>query len=359
MKKIFRQPASPAPPLDPQDLAHILKNSEPLRPELRGKRIFITGGTGFFGHWLLESFLAANTAFDLRSQAVVLTRSPEAFRTRSPLIAQNASVELVKGDIRDFQFPSGEFPFVIHAATESVSEQVPVPTDEFSAIVDGTRRCLEFAESHQTRKFLFTSSGAVYGPQPSQITHLPEDYVWKEDTSAPNRAYREGKRMAEQLCIESATRSDMECKIARCFAFVGPHLPLDAHFAIGNFIRNALANNPIEILGDGTPRRSYLYAADLVIWLWTMLFAAPASRPYNVGSDHDLSIREIAETVAAIVRPGLEIRIAQEPVAGASVQRYVPSIRRAKEELDLAERIPLEDAIRRTAAWYGNWMRCS
>lgn len=352
MEISFRPHAFPTPPLDSLDLAHILKNTEHLWPELRGKRVFITGGTGFFGHWLLESFLAANSAFHLQSQAVVLTRSPEDFHTRSPHIAQNASVELVKGDISEFQFPSGEFPFVIHAAAESVPARTALPMDEFSAIVDGTRRCLEFAESHHTRKFLFTSSGAVYGAQPSQIAHLSEGYLWKDDADAPNRAYREGKRMAERLCLEFAARSGMECKIARCFAFVGPHLPLNAHFAIGNFIRDALADKPIEIRGDGTPRRSYLYAADLAIWLWTILFRAPSSRPFNVGSNHDFSIREIAELVVATVRPGLAIHVAQQTAAGDPIQRYVPSVEAAKKELKLVGAISLTDAIQRTANWY-------
>jgi nucleoside-diphosphate-sugar epimerase len=341
-----------APPVASQDLAYILKKTEPLWQELRGHRIFITGGTGFFGCWLLESFLAANNAFHLQAQAVVLTRSPGQFRLHCPHLANNSSIELIKGDVRDFVFPTGEFPFVIHAATESVPKPTGTePEEMLSTIVDGTRRCLEFAESHGTKKFLLTSSGTIYGPQPSGMTHIAEDYRGAPDTSNPNSVYGEGKRMAELLCALAAKRSRMECKIARCFAFVGPHLPLDAHFAIGNFIRDAMRGGPIQIQGDGTPMRSYLYAADLAIWLWTLLFQAPSSRPFNVGSDHDLSIREIAETVASVVRPGLAIHIAQKATPGATVQRYVPSVKAAKKELHLAESVSLEDAIRRTAKW--------
>ncbi len=300
----------PAPPISSPDLEYILEKTQPLWQELRGNRIFITGGTGFFGCWLLESFLAANDAFHLQARAVVLTRSPEQFQRRCPHLAQSDSIELIEGDVRDFAFPPGEFPFVIHAATESVPKHTANrPQEMLATIVDGTRRCLEFAESHGTKKFLLTSSGAVYGPQPSAMTHIAEDYRGAPDPANPNSVYGEGKRMAELLCALSAARSGMECKIARCFAFVGPCLPLDAHFAIGNFIRDAMRGGPIQIQGDGTPMRSYLYAADLAVWLWTMLFRAPSLRPFNVGSEQDLSIREIAEAVASAIQPGIAIRI--------------------------------------------------
>jgi dTDP-glucose 4,6-dehydratase len=145
----------------------------------------------------------------------------------------------------------------------------------------------------------------------------------------------------------------MECKIARCFAFVGPHLPLNAHFAIGNFIRDSMRGGPIEISGDGTSMRSYLYAADLAIWLWTLLFRAPSLQAFNVGSENAINIRDLAHQVASALDSNVKVNIAKEPVEGRAIQRYVPSTRRAREELGLVERIELDDAIRRTASWYG------
>ena len=140
--------------------------------------------------------------------------------------------------------------------------------------------------------------------------------------------------------------------VARCWAFCGPYLPLDRHFAIGNFIGDILAGRPIQIQGDGTPRRSYLYAADLAVWLWTILFRAPALVPFNVGSAHDVSILELAQTVAASLNPRTEIRIAQQGVPGAAPLRYVPCVDRAREVLGLRETVGLEECIRRTAKWY-------
>jgi nucleoside-diphosphate-sugar epimerase len=92
----------------------------------------------------------------------------------------------------------------------------------FETIVEGTRRTLEFARTHEVCKFLITSSGAVYGKQPPEMTHIPEDYPGAPDPMDPNSAYGEGKRAAEMLCRLYARQFGLETKVARCFAFVGP-----------------------------------------------------------------------------------------------------------------------------------------
>ena len=155
--------------------------------------------------------------------------------------------------------------------------------------------------------------------------------------------------MAEQLCVAHAAKHGYSLKIARCFAFVGPHL--DENYAIGNFIRDALQGRPIVVTGDGTPHRSYLYGADLAIWLWTMLFAGAPGRAYNVGSPADLSIAEVARTVAACAGEPLPVKIAETPAPGRPLSRYVPSVSRAEVELGLRVWIPLDEAVRKTLVW--------
>jgi nucleoside-diphosphate-sugar epimerase len=334
------------------DLDHILTTTAPLWEEMRNQRLFITGGTGFFGCWLLESFSHINRQLNLNAQATVLTRNPAAFALKCPQIAADPALTFLKGDVRNFDFPAGDFQFVIHAATETTARHGDPPTELLTAIIRGTEHTLEFARTHATRKLLFTSSGAVYGKQPGNLTHIPEDYLGAPNPLDPTSVYGEGKRIAETMCALTATNSNIEIKIARCFAFVGPHLPLDAHFAIGNFIGDILAKRPIKIGGDGTPRRSYLYAADLAIWLWTMLFKAPTLVPINVGSANDLSILELAKAVAQTLNPSTDIQVAKQPIPGAAPARYVPSVHRAKDMLGLIESINLQEAIRRTAAWY-------
>lgn len=342
-----------APRISGIDLEHVLDATRPLWDEMRGERLFLTGGTGFFGCWLMETFVHANRSLNLKAEAVVLTRHSEAFRAKMPHVVEDSSVTLLHGDVRDFAYPEGTFRFVIHAATEASAKQAAEePLEMLSTILTGTERTLEFAAAHGTRKFLLTSSGAVYGRQPDEMAHVPETYVGAPDPLHAGSVYGEGKRAGELMCALHAKASGMECKVARCWAFSGPHLPLNAHFAIGNFVGDVLAGRPIQIAGDGTARRSYLYAADLAIWLWTILFRAPALVPFHVGSARDLSILELAQTVSASLGAQAEIHVAKEAIAGAQIARYVPSVSRAAEMLGLRETVTLEDGIRRMAAWH-------
>ena len=334
-----------------RDLNHVVAATSTLWEELRGQRIFLTGATGFFGCWLLESFAWANRCLNLGARATILTRNPETLRQRLPHL-DDGSIGVVTGDIRSFTFPSGEFSHVIHAATESSVElNAKQPQVMFDTIVDGTRRCLEFAAQAGAKKFLFTSSGAVYGKQSPDVSHLPEEFSGAPDPLEPGSAYAEGKRVAELLCALAAKQTGVETKIARCFAFVGPYMKLDAHFAIGNFIRDRLAGTPIRVHGDGTPLRSYMYASDLMIWLWTILLRGKCCRAYNVGSEDAVSIAELAREIAGPNSQPSAVEILGKPVSGAPTLRYVPSTARAQKELGLRCTFSRRTAIERTMDW--------
>lgn len=343
----------PVKPLPADDLDHVLAHTRELWFEARGQSFFITGGTGFFGIWLLESFAHANDALALGMRAVVLTRDPEAFAQKAPHLTGRVDLEFVQGDLRTFAFPAGRFDHLVHAAADTgVWTQERIAPDVIDGVVAGTRRMLDCAAQIGVKNLLLVSSGVVYGPQPDTLPLVPEEYLGGPDPLLIESAWGEAKRVTEYLCAVHAARHGYALKVARCFSFVGPHLPLEVRYAVGNFLRDALAGDPITVRGDGAPVRSYLYAADLAVWLWTILFRGQASRAYNVGSDRALTIGELAGVVRQEMKQNVGVEIERVAVPGRPGSRYVPAIARARGELGLRVWTHLDEAIRKTAAWH-------
>lgn len=339
-------------PAIPAKLDSIVEQSTSVWSVLRGARIFITGGTGFYGTWLLESLVQAEVRLGLGVKVVVLSRNPQRFLANNRLFQNRPFLSFVEGDIRTFPFPEGKFSHVIHAATEA-SEKLNKenPLLMIDTIVEGTRRALDFAVKAGAQHFLHTSSGAVYGDLPASIGLVPESYLGGPDISQPKWAYGEGKRLAELLCCIYGEKHGIAVKNARCFATIGPGLPLDTHFAIGNFIADALAGRDIVIKGDGTPVRSYIDVRDLANWLLHILVFAKGGNAYNVGSEEGFSIAEIAEKARSLLAPERAVRILGQPIPQQLASVYVPSTRKARDELGLALTMPLEQSILNTVAW--------
>lgn len=338
--------------LPTSDLDSIFTSASPHWNALKNQRIFITGGTGFFGCWLLSSFIYASEKLGLNAQATVLTRDAAAFRKKAPHLSEHPAIHLHEGDIKDFQFPKGRHEHIIHAAADPAESN---PTEMLDTIIKGTERTLEFATHCGARRYLLVSSGAVYGKQPPELDAISEIY-----TGDPDSAYGIGKRAAEKLCRRYKKKCGVKSCIARCFAFVGPYLPLDAHFAVGNFISDAMKGGPIVIQGDGTPYRSYLYAADLTTWLWKILFCGQPLRPYNVGSSDAISLVDLAHLIADRFSPKRDVIVKQTPMRNnLAAARYVPDVTRAQTELGLVQTTNLVEAIDKTVAWFtarGNYI---
>ena len=336
------------------DLRHIFSRTESLWKNCKDKTVLLTGGTGFFGKWFLETISFLNSEQDLNLKAIVVSRAPEKFLDEYPHFRQPA-IQFIQGDIRSFSFPKEPIHYIIHAGT-SASEKFgnERPLEMFDTIVDGTRYVLNLAKEKKVESFLFTSSGAVYGKQPAEMTHISESYSGAPDSTDAQSAYGEGKRAAEMLCSLYYRQYQVPVKIARCFAFVGPYLPLDAHFAIGNFILNVLKNEDIVIQGDGTPSRSYLYAADLMVWLWTILLFGKSNEPYNVGSDKESTIYEIAQKINETLKTRNNIVVLQKSHLSVPGSSYTPSVEKCKKDLQLQQVIALDECIKKTYQYYRN-----
>jgi nucleoside-diphosphate-sugar epimerase len=347
----------PGRPLPADDLEYVLEESGDVWEQLRGRKLLITGATGFFGRWLLESLLVADARHSLNASVVALSRDPAAFIAKNPHLA-GRNIRWAIGSVTTLTqatLEGRELDFVVHLATEAdMAASAISPAAAANVITGGTGRVLDVATGLGARRLLFTSSGAAYGPQPPGVEAMPESYAGVPDPSHaanPYAAPGEAKRQAELLCEKYSRERGLESVIARCFTFAGPAIPLDSKFAFGNFLGDALAGRTIVVKGDGTPIRSYLYAADLAVWLWTLLLRGVAGRRYNVGSEQPTSIRNLAETIA-LTTGGVQVEIQGHAAARSAPERYVPSTARARQELGLREHFSLPEVVRRTAAWH-------
>ena len=338
-------------PLFKEDLEQILAQSHEDLLSLKGGHLFVTGGTGFFGKWILESLSYANQRLlGGTLKITALARDPARAKSLYAETRAANSVEWISGDIATFSFPEGSFSHVIHAATParaSVNELAPLTMLETT--VQGTLRTLEFARKAGVSRFLLTSSGAVYGQQPSDLYGVPESHPGSLNPMDSKNAYAIGKLLSEHFC-RHYSNSQLKCLIARCFAFVGPGLPLDEHFAIGNFIGDALAGKKITIKGDGTPFRSYLYPTDLMVHLLAILARGESCTPYNVGSAQAIDIRGTAEAVSRVAGGSYEVLGTPDPSRAPT--RYVPDTSKIVRELIPQLPLPLDQAILRTLQWH-------
>ncbi|MGH2504661.1 MAG: NAD-dependent epimerase/dehydratase family protein [Ktedonobacterales bacterium] len=324
----------------------------PELERLRGKRLLLTGATGFIGTWLLEQLAWLNARWDAPCQVYAPTRSPQAFAAKAPHLAGRPEFSFIQGDVRAFPPPGQRCDYIVHAAASaSPLTKEQTPTDVGDTIVDGTRRMLELARDWRPAGMLFLSSGAVYGVQPPDLERLAEDYTGGPDLTRADATYGEGKRYAEALCVAFQRAYGVPVAIARPFTFLAPNQDLSAGFAATDFLRDALAGRPLEIKSDGTTTRSYAGPVGLLSMLWGVLFRGAPGRAYNVGSEEAITVLELASRIARACDTPPEVRVAQRPTPGRLPARYVPDMTRMRVELGVQPHEDLNVIVHETLAW--------
>jgi len=334
--------------LPTEDLAAAAAAARDDLAALRGTRILVTGGTGFLGSWLTATLAWASQRAQMGWEILVLSRDP----SRVPLKGL-AGIRLLAGDVTTLaqRHDLGHLDAVIHGAASSSAPYGHgdgEPRAMAATIVDGTRQVLEVAARSKARVLLL-SSGAVYGPLQAPVDESARS---GPDPMEPRSAYGEAKRLAETLCASTSAAGDATCVIGRLFAFVGPRIPLEAHYAAGNFLASALERRPLVIEGDGRPWRSYLYSGELPHWCLRLLVSGSPGRAYNVGSPKAVSIYQLAEACRRASGADLAIEVRSPPGEGPA-PCYVPITRRAELELGLTPTVGLDEALERTLAWLG------
>ena len=333
------------------DIEVIIQTSVSDLEEIVNKPLVITGASGFVGTWLTLSWVAARKRLNGRGQLLITSRNPQSLLPLVNVIDSRSPVTALSSDIRNLHIPS-EFRNgnLIHAATPaSAALNASDPAAMLKIIIEGQERVIVEAVRMNNR-LLFLSSGAVYGRQPLDLSHLAETWEGAPQIGDSNSAYHEGKRVAELMGNIAATKQGLHFISARLFAFIAPFLPLGTHFAAGNFIRDALSSNQIEIQSGGGSVRSYLYATDLCSGLWALLARGETGSAYNIGSDQDITIKELAIKVAWLAGTNARVNVRGLDTP-QNVSRYVPSLERLHNEIGIKQSISLEQSLKRTISW--------
>ena len=332
------------------DLGFICSNCLPDLKSISNKSILITGGSGFFGKWFIESIAFANINFSLNISLTLITRDKSIFLLNNPKFIYFNFLTIVEGNILKKQNIKGDFDYLLHMATTTAHETFNGELDEskVKTLEVGTENIIDFAIKNKIPKLLFTSSGVIYGQ--SDKMHLMEQDFVKSPIVNKGTGLAQGKILAETIITNRCRSHNINYKIARCFSFVGPYLPLDIHYAIGNFINDARQNRPIVLRSEGKSVRSYLYIADTIIWLLKLLVCNEEG-VFNVGSERQITIYDLAHKVRDMISPSSDVVIVHKDLTEGNFTRdiYVPSVSKIKSSLGVEEWTSLEDSILKTA----------
>jgi nucleoside-diphosphate-sugar epimerase len=317
---------------------------------LTNKSILITGGTGFFGKWFLELIFYANKNYNTNILTTLITRNENKFFLENPHYKNNKFLKIIQIDIVDLKKINHKFDFLLHMAATSATETFNGETDanKTSTLFNGAKNIMEIAIASNIPKILFTSSGVVYGSSSKDMKD--EDDVSHSLGLEKRNGLAKGKILAEDIISNLSLENNINFKIARCFSFVGPYLPLNIHYAIGNFINDATFKDKILINGNGSPYRSYLYISDTLIWLIKLLVGNEEG-VFNVGSERRIKIVELANMVRDIVAPSKKVIIQEKEMHEGNFKRdvYLPNTSKIRDSLGVKEWTSLEDAILKTA----------
>lgn len=265
--------------------------------QLRNSAILVTGGTGLIGYNLLLELSGLQAEYGLKLHALVRSKSAAELRF-APFLDH---VNLIEGDVCGDISVEGPLDYLIHGASVTSSRFfVDQPVETIMTSVMGTRNLLELARAKNIKSMVYLSSMEVYGETDTQVP-LKEAMMGYVDPLNVRSSYPESKRMCESLCVAYAKEYGVPVKIARLAQTFGPGLQPQDKRAIVQFLESALAGKNIEIKASGESSRMYLYTADAVSALLTLLLRGMNGTAYNLADKETYcSIRTLADTIVRV-----------------------------------------------------------
>lgn len=339
-----------------KDLEEIWKRTRFELKSLSGKTLLLTGGTGMFGIWILYLLLYAKEHGISTKKLLVLSRNPGRFINNHPTLCADLEIDWITGDIRSFQYSVEKIDFCIHGASTSAQETFVGTSNyqKYVTITQGTNRILDLVQELDIETFLYLSSGAIFGGDVNAIgSNSEETYIPRTHHLDDRFTLGHAKRSAETLCFLARELDPHRIiNITRLFTFVGPYMPFDVHYAIGNFLGSAHAGGPIRLRTAGVAIRSFMYMADAVTWIFkSLMLNVNIPFPLHIGSEKAISIYDTAQLIATKANCEVIIEPQVSDTPSPAPNFYVPSTRRTRELLQVEEWTNLSSSIEKTLSW--------
>lgn len=330
------------------DEALIRRDFASLKHAPRFETVLVTGGTGVIGRWLITHLDAVNRTFNQLSTVYLVTRTPsealDFFRNLSHVNVQLIAVENLQSFVSQIK-PSN----IWHLSASTGSDFTTSMLDPIEADLHlATKICRGVELGGFAPHVLYTSSGAVYGRPSAPMTARPPQAGINDDFSDANLFYGYGKILSESLFIALSRNLGAQVSIARLFSFSGPLIPLDRHYAIGNFVLDALLKRPIRVNSTGRSIRSWMDLGDLARYL-LLLANLPNTKIVDIGSSEAMSIIDAARTIAEIT--GLSVELKSDDVSDREDSIYVPNLTMLQDIVRLSTLKDFRDSITCWLSW--------
>lgn len=339
-----------------EDLEEIWKRTRSDLANLSGKTVLLTGSTGMFGFWILSLLWYAKERGISTNKLLVLSRDPNRFINNYPTLCADLGIDWITGDIRSFQYSGEKIDFCIHGASTSAQETFFGTSNyqKYLTITQGTHRILDLVENLEIESFLYLSSGAIFGGDLDATgLNLEETYIPRIDHFNNRFTLGHAKRSAETLCFLAREQNPHRIiNIARLFTFIGPYMPFDVHYAIGNFLGSAHTGGPIRLRTAGKAIRSFMYMADAVTWIFkSLMLSVNSPFPLHVGSEKANSLKETAQLIATKAKCEVIFEPQVSDTPSPAPNFYVPSTQKTRELLQVEEWTNLSTSVKRTLNW--------
>lgn len=338
----------------------IKKIAEDLRGDVRkleGKKIFISGGSGFLGKYFLQTFWYLNThILATKCQVISVDNYITGTKGTDFDLAKDKNFTFIQHDVRKEFIYDGKVDYVVHAAgIASPVYYMKYPLETLEVATRGTQNMLDFAKKKKTKSFLFFSSSEIYGDPDPNFVPTPETYPGNVSCIGPRACYDESKRLGETLCMVYHRLYNLPVKIVRPFNVYGPGMKPDDYRVIPRFLTSALKKESLPVYAGGNQTRTFCYISDAITAFIKILVSDKNGEVYNVGSDdNEVNMMTLGKMVSDLFKGKVEAKSVDYPETypRADPMRRCPDLTKIRSFFNYKPKVVLKEGLKRTLTWY-------